>query len=415
MFIYREEEYKPTDENRGIAEIIIGKQRNGPTGIAQARLHQGVHALREPRVARRGRLTKARVFFACQACGFESSKWLGPLPRLRRVEQLRRGAPGSPAGPRQGPPRPAARRRGRVAPQALGRDRREPRRARIASGIGEFDRVLGGGIVPGSMVLIGGEPGIGKSTLLLQVAHLLGRSHGNVLYVSGEESERQVKLRGERLGIEGGGLYVMAETSLERILRGGREPEAAGAGGRLGADRVLGALPLGARQHQPGARGGDAAAVRRQEPRHHHVPDRPRHQGRQPGGAEVARAHRRHGALLRGREAAAPPHRARGQEPLRRGLGAGRLRDDRDRPAAGRQPLGAVPGRAAGPARPARRWSPPSRARGRCWSRCRRSSRRPRSARRAACRSASTRTGPTCCWPCSRSASGWSSWATTSS
>ena len=66
--------------------------------------------------------------------------------------------------------------------------------------------MLGGGLVPGSMVLIGGEPGIGKSTLLLQVAHLLGRTHGTVLYVSGEESERQVKLRGERLGIEGGGL-----------------------------------------------------------------------------------------------------------------------------------------------------------------------------------------------------------------
>ena len=89
---------------------------------------------------------------------------------------------------------------------------------RIASGIGEFDRVLGGGIVPGSMVLIGGEPGIGKSTLLLQVAHLLGRTGGAVLYVSGEESERQIKLRGERLGIAGGGLFLLGETSLERIL-----------------------------------------------------------------------------------------------------------------------------------------------------------------------------------------------------
>jgi DNA repair protein RadA/Sms len=90
--------------------------------------------------------------------------------------------------------------------------------ARVPSGIGEFDRVLGGGIVPGSLVLIGGEPGIGKSTLLLQVAQLMSRSGGAVLYVSGEESERQIKLRGERLGIEGGGLYLMGETSLERIL-----------------------------------------------------------------------------------------------------------------------------------------------------------------------------------------------------
>ena len=88
----------------------------------------------------------------------------------------------------------------------------------MSSGIGEFDRVLGGGIVPGSMVLIGGEPGIGKSTLLLQVAHLLGRTHGSVLYVSGEESERQIRLRGDRMGISGGGLFLLAETSLERIL-----------------------------------------------------------------------------------------------------------------------------------------------------------------------------------------------------
>jgi DNA repair protein RadA/Sms len=82
--------------------------------------------------------------------------------------------------------------------------------------------VLGGGIVPGSLVLIGGEPGIGKSTLLLQVAHLLGRTGGAVLYVSGEESEAQVKLRGERLGIEGCGLFLMGETSLERILERSR-------------------------------------------------------------------------------------------------------------------------------------------------------------------------------------------------
>jgi len=161
-------------------------------------------------------VTKSRSIFACQACGFESSKWLGRCPDCGEwnsmVEEPRAAA--APAG------------RGRQEQLSLG-PRGEPKPydavevsedERVASGIGEFDRVLGGGIVPGSLVLIGGEPGIGKSTLVLQVAHLLGRTRGTVLYVSGEESERQIRMRGERLGIAGGGLFLMAETSLERIL-----------------------------------------------------------------------------------------------------------------------------------------------------------------------------------------------------
>jgi len=90
--------------------------------------------------------------------------------------------------------------------------------SRQPSGIAEFDRVLGGGIVPGSLVLIGGDPGIGKSTLLLQVSNELAGIAGKVLYCSGEESERQIKLRGERLGINPTGLYLLAETCLERIF-----------------------------------------------------------------------------------------------------------------------------------------------------------------------------------------------------
>jgi DNA repair protein RadA/Sms len=91
--------------------------------------------------------------------------------------------------------------------------------ARQSSGIEEFDRVLGGGIVPGSLVLIGGDPGIGKSTLLLEVADKLSSICGKVLYISGEESERQIKLRGERLGVNPTALYLLAETCLERIFQ----------------------------------------------------------------------------------------------------------------------------------------------------------------------------------------------------
>jgi DNA repair protein RadA/Sms len=89
---------------------------------------------------------------------------------------------------------------------------------RLTTGIGEFDRVLGGGVVPGSLVLLGGEPGIGKSTLLLQAAAHFARTYGPVLYSSGEESEHQIKARGERLGVDRAPLYILAETCLERIL-----------------------------------------------------------------------------------------------------------------------------------------------------------------------------------------------------
>jgi DNA repair protein RadA/Sms len=160
-------------------------------------------------------VSKLRTVFACQACGFESSKWLGRCPDCGEwnsfVEERQETAVAA---------------KGRQASLGLASGRKpQPFEAvdgseedRLPSGIGEFDRVLGGGIVPGSLVLIGGEPGIGKSTLLLQVAHLLGRNLGTVLYVSGEESEKQIKLRGERLGLEGNGLFLMGETSLERIL-----------------------------------------------------------------------------------------------------------------------------------------------------------------------------------------------------
>jgi DNA repair protein RadA/Sms len=89
---------------------------------------------------------------------------------------------------------------------------------RLTTGISEFDRVLGGGIVPGSLVLLGGEPGIGKSTLLLQAAAHFAATVGPVLYCSGEESEHQVKMRGERLGVAGAPLYLLAETCIERLI-----------------------------------------------------------------------------------------------------------------------------------------------------------------------------------------------------
>jgi DNA repair protein RadA/Sms len=151
---------------------------------------------------------KLKTVFACQACGFESSKWLGRCPDCGEWNSLLEEQPAAPtrgAAPAMGG-KP-------IAYESIETSESD----RILSGIPELDRVLGGGIVPGSLVLFGGEPGVGKSTLLLQVAHALSR-RSPVLYVSGEESERQVKMRGERLGLSGGALFLMGETSLERIL-----------------------------------------------------------------------------------------------------------------------------------------------------------------------------------------------------
>ena len=152
-----------------------------------------------------------RTVYACQSCGHQSRKWLGKCPDCGAwntfAEERERVAVRGPRDPLARANRPT--RFPEIEPQA---DVRE------LTGLEEFDRVLGGGIVPGSLVLIGGEPGIGKSTLLSQVADRLSDLYGTVLYVSGEESERQIKLRGERLGINPESLYLLAETNLERIF-----------------------------------------------------------------------------------------------------------------------------------------------------------------------------------------------------
>ncbi|HUF49181.1 MAG TPA: DNA repair protein RadA [Vicinamibacterales bacterium] len=154
---------------------------------------------------------KVRTVFACQQCGAQSQKWLGRCPDC--------GAWNSFVEERQGSEAPAP------SQPTLG-GRRATRYAevdtivaeRMSTGITEFDRVLGGGVVPGSLVLLGGEPGIGKSTLLLQAAAHFAGAVGPVLYCSAEESEQQVKLRGERLGVADAPLYLMAETCVERLI-----------------------------------------------------------------------------------------------------------------------------------------------------------------------------------------------------
>jgi len=152
--------------------------------------------------------------FICQSCGFQSRKWLGKCPECgewnslveERVVNTKKGAGRNGFRLRE--------------PKAVAYTEIESQDdVRVSSGVTEFDRVLGGGIVPGTLVLLGGDPGIGKSTLLLQVADKLSATGVIVLYVSGEESERQIKLRGERLRVDAPNLLLLPETNLENIFR----------------------------------------------------------------------------------------------------------------------------------------------------------------------------------------------------
>jgi DNA repair protein RadA/Sms len=155
-----------------------------------------------------------KTLFVCQECGSQSAKWLGRCPECGAWNALveeRAAEPAAPAGPHRYASAPGQGAR-------LYADVQVSDAERIPSGIDEFDRVLGGGIVPGSLVLLGGEPGIGKSTLLLQTAAHVARATGPVLYSSGEESEHQVKSRGDRLGVGQAPIYLLAETCLERVL-----------------------------------------------------------------------------------------------------------------------------------------------------------------------------------------------------
>ena len=159
---------------------------------------------------------KHKTVFACQECGAQSSKWLGRCNDCGAWNSLveERAVPEAVAAAASGKRYALA---AAAGPQ-LYADIDTVLADRLTTGIDEFDRVLGGGVVPGSLVLLGGEPGIGKSTLLLQAAAHFARTFGPVLYSSGEESEHQIKARGERLGVERAPLYILAETCLERIL-----------------------------------------------------------------------------------------------------------------------------------------------------------------------------------------------------
>jgi len=153
---------------------------------------------------------KSSIIFVCQQCGKESLKWLGRCPNCQEWNSFVEKTVTTPA-PSLSSVSPLN------PPQELSQVVIEAK-DRFPLPLTEFNRVLGGGLVSGSLVLISGDPGIGKSTLLLQASALIAQAQGRVVYVSGEETMRQIKLRSERLGVKGEGLYLLAETNLGVIL-----------------------------------------------------------------------------------------------------------------------------------------------------------------------------------------------------
>lgn len=157
-------------------------------------------------------MAKTRVYYECTECGRRSPRYMGKCPQCGEFNTMEEivEAPETKA-----PVTKAAALRSK--PQRLS-DVSAEAGDRYAVPVAELSRVLGGGLVPGSIVLIGGDPGIGKSTLLLQVAALMDKVAGPVLYVSGEESERQIKMRAERLGVTSSALYLVTETEVGAIM-----------------------------------------------------------------------------------------------------------------------------------------------------------------------------------------------------
>src|SRR5215208_1521669 len=157
--------------------------------------------------------------YVCSSCGTESAKWHGRCPGCGEWNTLveERIAPAQ-AGPRGGGSGGGSSRRAKALKPVRLADVEAPAVKRMVTGIGELDRVLGGGIVPGSLVLIGGAPGIGKSTITGGALGNLAAAGRNVLYVSGEESAAQVKLRAQRLGPDALRAPIVAETDLDAVL-----------------------------------------------------------------------------------------------------------------------------------------------------------------------------------------------------
>ncbi|GEK35480.1 DNA repair protein RadA [Kurthia sibirica] len=157
-------------------------------------------------------MVKKKTKFMCNSCGYEAPKWMGRCPGCGEWNKMVEDVEIVQKGPRGAFQHTVSKSAQKALPIISIETEDEPR---VKTELNELNRVLGGGVVPGSLILIGGDPGIGKSTLLLQVSALLSNQGHRVLYISGEESIRQTKMRAERLGVKSSELYIYSETNLE--------------------------------------------------------------------------------------------------------------------------------------------------------------------------------------------------------
>lgn len=152
-------------------------------------------------------MARSKVSFVCQSCGYSSPRWLGRCPECNAWNSMIEERQSEKRLTSLSTSKPT------TLKEVKGQDT-----SKLSTNIAEFDRVLGGGIVKGAVILIGGDPGIGKSTLLIQTLHNLSKQYGPTLYVSGEESPEQIKLRADRLGINSDGIVLFCETLVENII-----------------------------------------------------------------------------------------------------------------------------------------------------------------------------------------------------
>ena len=250
----------------------------------------------------------ARPGYRCADCGWTTGKWVGRCGECQAWGTVDIAAPAR-TGRTQAAP---------VASPAIPISQVTIESARSeTSGIGELDRVLGGGVVPGAVLLLAGEPGVGKSTLLLEVAARWARAGRRTLYVSGEESAAQVRLRAERTGAVHDLLYLAAETDLgallthvETVKPGLLIVDSVQTIGSADVDGVPGGVDAS-------TRGGLRGHPARQVSEHRDPSRRSRHQGRISRRATSPRAPRRRRAAVRGRSQLPSSPAARRQEPLR--------------------------------------------------------------------------------------------------